>query len=722
MTLINSIFLQNSTIIHYLCLLLQKDENKFTNIKKTVYMKNFYSCMALGLALMPANGIMAQSGAMTKQQILKVADGKELLGNIIDAATAKNNGIYKFAIANIDPKPVVTGSKIIANAGSVYYDNHFKFISADYTYAAQGQTSANLFDYVVGENDAWSSTGTHKTVSIDMVAEETAYDRKTGKVYGVFYKNQDLNETEFGIADYNTLTRTTIGPATKKYVAIGLSSDLTMYGIASDGNLYKINTATGSETLVGATGLNLIDADGKTYAQSGEIDQRDNTFYWAATDANGKSGLYTVDLTTGAATLLNSFPNNEMVYALSIPYPEAEENAPGKVTNLKATFEKDNTEGTVSFRTPNVTFGGDVLEGDVDYYVTDGNDTITGKAAAGTRVNVSVTGKAKTTNTYTVWAANSIGAGPKKEVQVYVGMDSPKYSISNVALEADATGKLTLTWDELAGTHGGYIGDVKYTVLRNGTETAAEDLTENSFSEDINVENGMAAYYYKVTAKCGTTTANGKSNVVILGNHVDTPFETSFDTEKEFNIFAISDGNGDGTTWKYSSSAKAAQYSCSYTNAADDWFITPPAKVEEGKVYDIRFSVKESNSKYVNKLNVKYGNTNKVSDMLDDVFDEPIEITSNEEKEYSFRMTAARNTTLSLGFYVTSDKNMGSVSITKFSIKEDDTNAISEARTSNDKKINAVYSLDGRLISNSTNTDNLAKGLYIINNKKVLVK
>lgn len=687
-------------------------------------MKKIYSCLVLGCSIMSMAEAI-QANTLQKQLVLKAADGKELIGNILDKNTPKNNGIYKFAIANVSPKPIVTGSKVLANAGSVYYDGHFKYVYADYTYAAQGQTSANLFDYIVGENDTWTSTGKHKSVNIDMVATETAFDRKTGKVYGVFYKDQNLKDTEFGIADYNTLERKTIGPANNKYVAIGLTSDLVMYGIATDGNLYKIDTNSGSETLVGATGLTLLDENGNTFAQSGEIDQRDNTFYWAATDAEGKSGLYTVDLTTGAATLQNFFPNNEQIYALTVPYPVAEDNAPSNVTNLKANFEKDNTSGTISFKTPSITFAGDVLEGNVDYYVVSDNDTIAkGTTDAGKKVSVDVTGKANATNTYTVWTSNSYGAGPKKNIDVYVGLDHPAYSLSNVALEADATtGKVSLTWDELVGTHGGYIGDVTYSVMRNGTETVAENIKENSFSETLTTENGMAAYYYKVTAKCGTSTASGKSNSVILGDHVNTPFNTIFATEGEFNIFAVSDANDDGSTWKYNSySQKSAQYSCSYTNTADDWLMTPPAKIKSGKTYIVKFNVKENNAKYTNKLEIKYGSANNVEAMKNSPFNASIDVTSKEETGYKFYVKSEKDDLLSVGFHVISEKSMGSLHITSFSIEEEGTTAISDIYNTDGNKSTGIYSIDGRLIKESTNINNLAKGLYIINNKKVLVK
>ena len=70
-----------------------------------------------------------------------------------------------------------------------------------------------------------------------------------------------------------------------------------MYGVATDGNLYKINMTTAEETLVGPTGITISDPDNSYFFQSGEIDRKDNTFYWGrnrqtlwggCTDANPK--------------------------------------------------------------------------------------------------------------------------------------------------------------------------------------------------------------------------------------------------------------------------------------------------------------------------------------------------------------------------------------------------------------------------------------------------
>ena len=86
---------------------------------------------------------------------------------------------------------------------------------------------------------------------------------------------------ELGIVDYPNKTRTTIGRLGHQYVALGMTKDNVLYGVAEDGNLYKINTLTAEEKLIGATGVRLMNSEHKYYYQSGEIDQKTGVFYWA---------------------------------------------------------------------------------------------------------------------------------------------------------------------------------------------------------------------------------------------------------------------------------------------------------------------------------------------------------------------------------------------------------------------------------------------------------
>lgn len=161
---------------------------------------------------------------------------------------------------------------------------------------------------------------------------------------------------EWGTIDYRTLTRTTFGQCTRTYVALGVTKQHELYGVAADGNLYKISTTDGTETLVGNTGLT-VTANGGYYYQSGEIDPKDNTFYWAAVLPDGegiKTGLYTVNLQTGTATKIGDYTGQ--ILGMIIPHDNAEDDAPEAVSDLAVSFTAPSLTGTVSFTVPSRTF------------------------------------------------------------------------------------------------------------------------------------------------------------------------------------------------------------------------------------------------------------------------------------------------------------------------------------------------------------------------------
>ena len=252
-----------------------------------------------------------------------------------------------------------------------------------------------------------------------LAATETA-QAADGTVYGVFYSAEG-NSLEWGTVDYETCQRTTIGPASQAFVAIGITKAGQLYAIGMDGKLYKVNKSTGEETLVGATGLTLTNLMGQYYGQSGEIDQRDDTFYWYCIDNQAQGGLYTVDLNTGKATLLDG--TLAQVQGMVMAQPEANDGAPERADNLAVEGvtcdpSADGATATISFTIPNTTYAGDILHGDVRYKVMSNRPTATfTPSAEGTsRPGQDVSVKVKTTEnelyTFSVVLSKADGDSP----------------------------------------------------------------------------------------------------------------------------------------------------------------------------------------------------------------------------------------------------------------------------------------------------------------------
>ncbi len=175
-----------------------------------------------------------------------------------------------------------------------------------------GSGELTLYTY---DLSTWEGSGKSYN-DFSLVALEIA-QAKDGTVYGEFYNSTASNQQyELGTVDYRTRKRTAFGTTTRKNVAMGITSDNRLYGIASDGILYKISTTDGVETQIGSTGIELTDDWGEPYFQTGEIDPKDNTFYWYAQDKDYNTTLYTVDLATGAVTKIAD--SNITLYSMAI--------------------------------------------------------------------------------------------------------------------------------------------------------------------------------------------------------------------------------------------------------------------------------------------------------------------------------------------------------------------------------------------------------------------
>jgi hypothetical protein len=570
---------------------------------------------------------------ITNQRLQKAMiandEGQELWGHVISQKATDWDqycGIYKFnATATPTTQQLVTTWDYQANGGGGIVDGIYHFVYLDLTYAEQGVVSRLHYRY---DTESWEQIGSGWNVdSYKYVALETAQNQITGKVYGEFY-NDDASGMEFGVIDYNNMTRTTIGTATNVYVALGLTSDGYLYGVAKDGNCYKINSTNGKETLIGSTGVQVCDANGKYYNQSGEIDQSNDTFYWACTDADGLSSLYTVDLSSGKATKLGDFVNSDVIVNLLFPIG-AENGAPAKATDLAATFKGSSTNGTFAFTAPLKTIGDEDLNGDLKYTVVSGNDTLAaGNAAPGESVTCNVNVK-EGMNNFVVKTINKAGVSPAAKLSQWVGYDIPNgVTNANMALD-NATGMATLTWHKPDGTlNGGYMGDITYNVVRYPDSVMVlKNSADTIFKEILPGGRNIMPYYYGITAINGTQQSEEvKSNSQAYGSPFEIPYRNTFKSKDDFSLFTVIDVNGDNCKWKYyagnSLSPAGARYESTYKNHANDWLITPPLHLKAGRQYNFYVSAYSTSGKRYNEsIEAKLGTKAMADAMTTNVID-----------------------------------------------------------------------------------------------------
>ncbi len=163
-------------------------------------------------------------------------------------------------------------------------------------YAINGDGSAylvaniNLTDYITG----------------------LTYDVTTGNTYIVAIDGSD-NSILYTL-DVNTATATLVGTidgGSAMIIAIAADTLGNIYGAGLDDNLYSIDKATGAGTSIGALGIDI------NYGQDIGVDRTTNTLYGTLYDNGGNGGgLYTIDVTTGAATLINSVTDELSLCAL----------------------------------------------------------------------------------------------------------------------------------------------------------------------------------------------------------------------------------------------------------------------------------------------------------------------------------------------------------------------------------------------------------------------
>lgn len=556
-------------------------------------------------------------------------------------------GYYSFTPTDVEYKLLYeTLAENPAKNGVQYKDGHIYGVDLLHSYGYYYET---LYDTDTKTGETTSETLDPSTY-LTLAATETAQSWD-GTVYGQFY-SADGKSFEWGTVDYSTKTRTTIGASTHTFVALGITHAGQLYGVATDGNLYKIDKADGVETLVGPTGLTVQDSLGY-YGQTGEINQADDTFYWAAIQSNGKGGIYIVDLETGAATKIG-FENDEL-YGMIIPEAEAEDDAPGRATDGTLVFRAADLKGQVRFTAPTKTFAGDPLSGELNYTVkADGQTLATGKTTAGASVAASVVVPKSGSYTFVITTSNAVGESPKAEVTGWIGFDVPK-PVTGIKL-SKTDKQVTVSWAEpTTGTHNHLLGELTYDVfrlVRGDTTQIASDITETSFTDNLSAE-GLAYYTYLIRAKSdGMPGELAKSPGMIVGDAIEPTWKEDFASHDEFMLFTIVDANNDRDTWRFFPSSVygySAQSNFNRRNGNDDWMFTPPIHLTPGRLYTISFRARNNSDSYPNSLEVKWGTDTTAAAMTNTLL--ATTKPSSKWKTYSYEVTAPEDGNYYIGFH-----------------------------------------------------------------------
>lgn len=495
----------------------------------------------------------------------------------------------------------------------------------------------------------YTKSGSNQTLAPDMT-----YDPNTDAVYGTFI-NAAGNGYVFGKFNIESCTVTEIAAVEAGFNGIATAPDGTIYGITGAGNLYTVNKTTGAATLVGDTGI------ATKYLVSATCDPVSGTLYYSLSPEDETGWLYTINKETAAATAVYQFPGDSEVVGLYIPAPAAEDKAPAATSEIALDFSQGSLTGFVKFTAPISLYDGTAVaagtEGLTYRIKANGEVVATAATTYGAEVNAEVTVPTAGEYKFVVTVSNEVGESPAMSAKAFVGNDVPK-APANVALTYQ-DGKMKLTWDAVtASVNGGYVDPeaITYTVTRlSDNVVVSEGKAATSYEETVAVPEELTVFQYSVKAVFSElVSAEAKSNAWTLGS-ILPPYTNSFDDASSIDGFAIIDANGDGKTWKWYDGAVRAQYNSK--SSMDDWFVSPGFKLEAGKYYAFSINARSNGTSYPEKLEIKMGAAPTVEGMTTTL----VPVTTLDSKEYvTLTASIIPETTgvYYIGFHGVSDADM----------------------------------------------------------------
>lgn len=557
----------------------------------------------------------------------------------------------------------------------------------------------------------------HTSMALECATEYNADGTTTviGQFWGV---DRDGNlSLRYATLDADGRTTTKFGTAYKHMLAMGVTSDGRLYGVAKDGNLYQIDRSSGEEKLIGHTGIDdLVDYEGHFWLQGGEIDPRDNTFYWVADHSSEEHSLLcSVNLETGKATVLIDFVGDVECAGIVIAPQQRQNGTPSAATALQAQFAPMKTTGSGSFTAPTTSFDGNSLAADsklyYDIYVNDVKQTIANnETTPGATVNFDIAATNVKNNaentikvTFRLTADGEEGLSASTTAWVGLGIASaPK----NVAMTYnEEAGTATITWEhpqtgDNAGVKGGTVEQVSYFVYRvvdgerdatdiHGGMPIADDQTSITYTlTDADRQMTIADLSFAVEAVTSQwgfplrelTSEAATTNSLIIGMGKSVPYFVDFANDY-YDIrqkdFTIIDGNADGKTWNWcephlllgqqlSGAVATSNYTTTKTN--DEWLITPGIALKAGKTYHLKSNMHgPSNGMYVETLEIRIG-TGKTKEAMTQVIMEAENVEDYCAKEFEF--TVPEDDNYFIGMHAVSMPNQWEIALFDISVTE----------------------------------------------------
>lgn len=580
-------------------------------------MKHFLTAIVVVLATAFAYGVSPGDGAQRVRRVPTVTgDGTTIYGEVTYSSSMDNDqgelawGLYSFnASSPMTVTPLTLHNTLCANGGGTYRKGKLYFTSyyedmtgnLGYLYFIE----MNLADYSIERHALLPET-------FDAIAADMTYDPVGDKVYGVSFDKDDINLSTYNLVDFDLTTGyPTVVADIDRMSAIACDNMGQMWGVRySDGMLVKIDKMTAAVTEVGLTGVSPI------YNGSACFDFETGKLYWSTNDRTlDKTGLYQIDITTGAASRIEYFPDNEAVAALYIPRAD-DIMLLNPVTDLKANFEGSSLEGTLSFTAPSTAVDGTPVSGDVTVtgYI-DGTLNFQIPVAPGASASRALSLEQGQHHAEVVATHPTVGKSERVAIDFYVGADGPA-AVSNLTAEKISDTQIKLTWESpTTGEHGGTINPAltyfRITRLPDH-KVVSEEVTGTSFTDNVPA-GPLRRYSYQITGFYRNIEgATAESNGIGMGDPAVMPYQQAFGSRDDFSTFVVIDNNADTSRptegeWYWEENKQCAAYKYHTLLPGDDWLITPGFHFEAGHTYKLTFKVMSSSRYYPETYEVKLG-------------------------------------------------------------------------------------------------------------------
>lgn len=585
----------------------------------------------------------------------------QVVGSLLDPDAP---GVYSYTFADNAFSAIALSDDLFANGNGILADDtYISFYIED----LEWMQSVYVYKFDI---NTWEKTGTGYA-RIENVPIDMAHDPATGRIYGCFPK--DASYTGFIWGQYNpdTYVKAGITEMQEPLLAVAADASGQFFGIDRHGDLYKVEKESGAKTLVGSTGLELSFAP-----QSAAFDLRLGHMYLSAELADGTTGLWRVNTLTGATELVNMFPGNEFLMGIYVPELKADLGAPDKVTDLTADFSGGSLKGNVKFTMPSRSYGGESLDGMLNYTIeANGEEIKRGSAMAAEHVSATVESPAGNVR-FTVRTSNSAGSGPAEHTDAFVGFDAPE-AVGNLSAAKDDNGHITITWTAPEATlNGGYFNpdDLTYTVRRL-PDNRLIAVTSATVCSDMISGDELTTWSYEVTPKAADIEGPScLSNAVVTGSYCTVPWSDDFSSSATFPLYTVVNVADDRYTWVYSDSYGCAMCDYDFTNPKDDWLFSPALMLDSDKTYRVRITTRSKRA-LPETLEVMFGNAPAVEAMSTQLI-EPTVITSDDysspdvERTFETYVSPADDGLWHVGIHAMSDPQMNRLELHYIEVTE----------------------------------------------------